>query len=55
MPACETCRFAVQNVLSLSCRRYPPQITARVGQAPQIWPQVSKSDWCGEHKEKSDD
>lgn len=34
------------------CHRYPPQVTARVGQVPFVWPVTSFADFCGEHQPK---
>lgn len=56
-PRCETCRFWDGRIIGLThipgeCRRYPPQITARPGQAMQEWPSTIYRDWCGEHQPK---
>lgn len=45
---CETCRYFFKPLHLNSCRRFPPQVTARVGQEPCLWPYVNTADWCGE-------
>lgn len=54
--SCKTCKYFDQSL----CKRHPPQCATAIPQRnpftqevlPMIiagWPQVSESDWCGEH------
>lgn len=52
---CASCRFARGYILSLTCHRSPPWISALSDgtafartHADGIWPKVKPSDWCGE-------
>lgn len=48
MATCETCRFRRDSF----CKRYPP---VRVGYMDSRYPYTKPSNWCGEHRSKSDD
>jgi hypothetical protein len=68
MKTCETCKFfEFDNDLGGRCHRYPPtplyavyqnwdhnssQYEGVSGDVVYRMPEVSKSDWCGEHKVK---
>lgn len=59
---CETCRFAKTFLnLTLSCRRYPPQLIVWPGkdfndpngessECDERFPKVEPDDWCGEYQ-----
>lgn len=57
-PSCTSCVFADPQIGDegepfLNCRRFPPSFFAfdpGDGEAVQAWPQVSETDWCGEHE-----
>lgn len=53
MICCATCYFFRRAhgrpVMGL-CRKFPPQVALAVnGCTRTVWPEVSETDWCGEH------
>lgn len=52
---CGTCRWWERRIgvyTNGPCRRYPPQVTNRPGQALFEWPITITTDFCGEHTPK---
>src|SRR4051794_37151366 len=52
MPTCETCAYFLDG--PGRCRRHPPTVFAAPDPRGSYthWPEVRKSDWCGEFNEK---
>jgi len=61
--SCDMCKYCglvagIDKTVTFVCRRYPPRVTAALVVGPQgpawqgmtSWPNVSKSDYCGEYE-----
>jgi hypothetical protein len=58
MASCADCRYSqidhdddgsFEDGPLLRCHRFPPQTFGLDGSAAQTWPNVTETDWCGEH------
>jgi hypothetical protein len=58
MGSCADCRYSqidhdddgsFEDGPLLRCHRFPPQLLALDGDVAQSWPNVTETDWCGEH------